>query len=113
METAQRKQHSAGQTFDPTSEERYWREAHSREPYYRKDYTYDDYAPAYRTGYEAAARYRGQNRRFDDLDSDLRSQYESTKGKSRLAWNDAKDAARAAWDRIERALPGDFDKDGR
>lgn len=113
METAQRKAHSAGQNFDPTAEDRFWRGAHTREPYYRKDFSYDDYAPAYRTGYEAAARYRGQNRRFDDLDSALRSEYESTKGKSRLAWDDAKDAARAAWDRVERALPGDFDKDGR
>ena len=32
---------------------------------------------------------------------------------SRLEWRDAKPAVRDAWHRIERAIPGDFDKDGR
>ena len=83
------------------------------EPYYSTDYTYDDYAPAYRTGYEAAGRYQGQNKRFDDLEPELRANYERIKGKSRLAWENAKDAVRAAWHRVERIMPGDFDNDGR
>ncbi len=44
------------------------------------DYTYDDYAPAYRTGYEAAGRYHGENRRFDELEPELRANYERIKG---------------------------------
>ena len=43
----------------------------------------------------------------------LRSEFERTKGNSRLAWDEAKGATRAAWHRLERAIPGDFDKDGR
>jgi hypothetical protein len=105
--------HAAGEAVNPTVEDRYWRQAHIREPYYQKDYTYDDYAPAYRTGYEGAGRYRGQRKRFDDVEPELRTQYERTKGASRMTWDRAKLAARAAWDRIERAMPGDVDRDGR
>ena len=102
-----------GSEFNPSVHDIYWRQAFSREPYYRPDCTYDDYAPAYRTGYEAGGRYLGQGKRFDDLESELRSNYERIKGKSRLAWEDAKDAVRAAWHRVERMMPGDFDNDGR
>jgi hypothetical protein len=102
-----------GGTFNPSVHDIYWREAYSREPYYTADYTYDDYAPAYRAGYEAAGRYVGQNKRFDDVEPELRANYERIKGKSRLAWDDARVAVRAAWHRVERMLPGDFDKDGR
>ena len=104
---------TAGATFNPSVHDIYWREAHTREPYYSKDYTYEDYAPGYRTGYEAAGRYLGQDRKFDDLESELHANYERIKGKSRLAWDDVKDAARAAWHRVERMMPGDFDDDGR
>ena len=41
------------------------------------------------------------------------SEYEKAKGNSKLAWEDAKGATREAWHRVERAIPGDFDKDGR
>jgi hypothetical protein len=34
------------------------------------------------------------------------------KGKSRLGWDRAKEATRDAWNRIERAIPGDSDRDG-
>jgi hypothetical protein len=103
--------HAAGEAVNPTVEDAYWREAHVREPYYHRDFSYDDYAPAYRTGYEAAGRYRGK--RFDDVEPELRTQFERTKGASRMTWDRAKFAARAAWDRIERAMPGDVDRDGR
>ena len=105
--------HAAGEAVNPSVEDIYWRQAHIREPYYRKDFTYDDYGPAYRTGWEGAGRYYGKNRRFDDVEPELRGDYQRLKGKSRLAWEDAKAAARAAWDRVERALPGDADDDGR
>lgn len=42
-----------------------------------------------------------------------RGPYERIRGKSRLAWQDAKHAARAAWDRVGHVMPGDFDNDGR
>jgi hypothetical protein len=104
---------AAGSAFNPSVHDVYWREAFRREPYYTTDYTYDDFAPAYRTGYEAAGRYHGENRRFDDLEPELRADFERTKGRSRLTWANAKNAVRAAWDRVEQVMPGDFDNDGR
>jgi hypothetical protein len=100
---------TVGQDF--TAEETYWRETYQREPYYTKETNYEDYAPAYRVGWEGVSRYSGKG--FDDVEPDLRRDYESVRGKSRLTWEKAKSAARAAWHRVERALPGDADNDGR
>ena len=97
--------------FDPTAEEAYWRDAYATEPYYQSEMTYADYDPAYRLGWESRARYSG--RRFDEVEKDLGRDYESRRGNSRLSWDHAKHATRSAWDRVERAMPGDFDKDGK
>lgn len=97
--------------YDPTAEEAYWRDAYAREPYYQSGMTYDDYDPAYRLGWESRGRYSG--RRFEDVETDLGRDYETRRGKSRLSWDNAKHATRSAWDRVERAMPGDFDKDGK
>jgi hypothetical protein len=47
------------------------------------------------------------------LEAVLRKGRESSRGTSKLSWNKAKKASRDAWDRIERALPGDSDRDGK
>ena len=107
----QRAGKGVGEAVNPTAEDTYWRDQYSREPYYAKDYTYNDYAPAYRTGYEARSEHA--NRSFDDIDADLQRKYDATRGESTLPWDRAHPAARAAWDRIERAVPGDFDRDGK
>jgi hypothetical protein len=82
-------------------------------PSYKPGYTYDDYAPAYRTGYTGFERARANGESWDKAEPSLRSEYERAKGKSRLSWEEAKASARDAWHRVERALPGDADKDGR
>lgn len=97
--------------IDETVEDTYWREQFRSEPYYQAEYGYDDYAPAYRLGYRSYGEYAG--RRFEDVEPELRSAYEADHGSSRLGWERVKLAARAAWDRIERAMPGDADGDGR
>ena len=102
---------AAGEAVNPTAENAYWQDNYQTEPYVNKDYGYNDYAPAYRTGYENRAKYAG--RTFDQAEADLRNDYEAAKGNSRLAWADAKHATRAAWHRVERAIPGDADGDGR
>jgi hypothetical protein len=84
--------------YDPTVEDRFWRENHANEPYYDKAYGYGDYAPAYRLGGEARGRYVGRD--FDDVEADLASDWERTKGTSRMSWDHAKGATRAAWDRL-------------
>ena len=104
----------AAEAVNPTAEDAYWRENYSRQPWAERNYTYDDdYQPAFRSGYESYARYGTAGKRYDDVEPELRSNWDRTKGRSRLDWERAKLASRAAWDRLERAMPGDADKDGR
>jgi phage tail tape-measure protein len=103
--------HAVGEVVDPTAEDAHWRSAYENEPYRNAAYNYDDYAPAYKLGYENRSRYAG--RKFNEVENELASDWEATKGNSRLAWDDAKHASRAAWHRVENVLPGDADGDGR
>jgi hypothetical protein len=103
--------HAVGEAVNPTAEAEYWSSTYENEPYINKAYGYDDYGPAYKLGYEGRSRYAG--RTYSEVENELASDWETTKGNSRLAWNDAKHATRAAWHRVERALPGDADNDGR
>ena len=41
---------AAGEALDPTAEDAYWRDNHKSQSHYDPAFTYDDYAPAYRTG---------------------------------------------------------------
>ena len=70
-----------------------------------------DYGPAYQYGYDTYGQYRG--RKFEDVETDLERNWEATKANSRLAWSEAKGAVRDGWHHIERAMPGDADRDGR
>ena len=85
--------------IDPTAEEAYWRENYDTQPYYEQGYTYDDYHPAYRTGWEGRGRYEGRS--FDEVDRELEADYRRYRGGSRLDWNRNRHAARAAWDRFD------------
>jgi len=99
------------EAIDPTAEDAYWRDNYKTRPYVTKDHTYDDYAPAYRYGWESRARHH--DRKWDDVETDLGRDWDRTKGNSRLAWENAKHATRDAWHRVETRLPGDADRDGR
>lgn len=81
------------------------------EPYYDSRYNWDDYDPAYRYAYKSYE--ENPNARFEDLETRLEAGWDIAKGKSKLAWLDAKEAVRSAWDKVERNLPGDSDRDGR
>ncbi|WOP16736.1 hypothetical protein [Ottowia sp. SB7-C50] len=103
--------HGVARAVNPTAEDAYWRDSYTLAPGYRDGYTYDDYGPAYRLGYDGYGRYTG--RTYDEVEPTLAREWDAIKGKSRLTWEEAKASTRAAWHRIERALPGDFDGDGR
>lgn len=85
--------------FDPTAEAAYWRENYNTRPYYNSTYTYDEYEPAYRYGWESRTRY--QDRQWQDVESDLGRDWDTTRGKSRLNWDEARHATRDAWDRFD------------
>jgi hypothetical protein len=87
---------------NPTVEDAYWRENHSRQPY-AKGRSFDDYGPAYRIGYEGYARYGAKGGTFEDSEVELRKSYEVTQ--SKLVWNEARPASRAAWQRFRDRRP--------
>jgi hypothetical protein len=87
-------------TCDPAREEAYWRDNYRREPYYERGYTFDDYLPAYRTGWEARLSHPDA-RSFDDIERDLERTYRRTRGASQLGWEKNRHAARAAWERCD------------
>jgi hypothetical protein len=98
--------------IDPRVEDEYWRSNYSKRPY-ASDTDYEDLGPAYRYGWESRARYGQDQRRFDEVEPELGRGWDTARGRSRLTWDRAREASRDAWDRIERALPGDADRDGK
>ena len=105
----------AGRSVDPKAEDTYWRDNYTTRPYVQAGTSYDDYGPAYRYGVETYPRYAG--RPFDEVEAELSRDWAGARGTSRLDWNDARHPTRDAWerlgDRIERAVPGDSDRDGK
>ena len=99
---------------DPTIEEAYWRDNFASRPY-ASGAAFDDYAPAYRYGWETYPQFKGVP--FEEVEPQLRSQWDFRRGDSSLDWDRAKFAAKDSWqrlsDNIERAIPGDSDRDGK
>jgi len=85
---------------NPTAEDEYWREHYSNEPYHDRTYSYDDYRAAYRTGYQGYSRLGKGQKRYEDVEPELRRDYERNYGTSRLSWDKAQPAVRAAWHRV-------------
>lgn len=84
---------------DLYDEDEFWSLAHARAPYARPDRDFDDYRPAYRIGYTGRRRFLGS---FQDAEPVLMAEWEACKGSSRLGWRDARHAARAAWNHVQR-----------
>ncbi len=101
-------------SIDPAAEDAYWRDNHSSRPY-ASGSTFDEYRPAYGMGVDAYSRY--PNRSFDDFEPELGRDWNNRRGNSNLDWGRAKHASRDAWQRVsdtvERAVPGDSDRDGK
>ncbi|MBQ5946001.1 YsnF/AvaK domain-containing protein [Massilia sp. ST3] len=78
--------------------------------YYRSHFTsnygssgasYDDYAPAYSYGSQMRSDSRYANRQWDDVESDLRTDWESRNaGSAGSTWEKMKAAVRRGWDRM-------------
>ena len=88
---------AGGEAVNPTVESAYWREQHPRQDYADSEYTYEDYEPAYRMGWEGPARH-GTN--FEAARSAMQNDWEARRGNSRLDWDRAKHAVRAGWHRV-------------
>lgn len=99
----------AAEAIDPTVEDAYWKANYNKESYYERGRSYEDYAPAYRTGYEGRAQYHPKT--FDEVERDLQTDYNKRRGTSGLTWEQSKRAVRAAWNRIEHPMSGDAGRD--
>ncbi len=103
------------EVMDPTADDAYWQENYGSRSYVKDGESFDDYGPAYRFGSDSYQRADG--RTFDQLEPDLKRDWESNKGSSNLTWERAKHASRDSWQRLsdsaERAIPGDSDRDGK
>jgi hypothetical protein len=86
---------------DPTAEEAYWREHYQTRPYVDTGAPYDEYGAAYRYGWETRGQHVGQ--KFEEVEPELRSDWEEGHDKSKMPWDKAKHAARDAWERLDRS----------
>jgi len=98
-----RRKSSLAERVNPGVEETYWRQNYLREPYYERGYTFDDYLPAYRTGWEGRLRYEG--RTYEQCERELQRDYQRNRGRSQLDWAKNRHAVRAGWDRFEHTDP--------
>jgi len=83
---------------DWATEEAYWRENFMHRPYFETGKNFDFFAPAYRFGYEASERYRG--RKWNDVEFDLRRDWDRYKDRGKSTWEEIKRAVKDAWDRV-------------
>ncbi len=86
------------EAVNPTEEAAYWRENHRNQPF-AKGRSYDEFGPAYQTGYNGYAEYGENGATFEEREAKLRKRYEATG--SKLAWNEARPASYAAWKRLQ------------
>ena len=89
-----------GELIDPTTEDNWLREYHSTAHKGDTKTSHDTYRPAYRYGLESGSRHEGK--RFEDVETDLKAGWEKSRGTSNLSWDQARGAARDAFDRTIR-----------
>ncbi|WP_273601230.1 hypothetical protein [Roseateles albus] len=83
---------------DPSREDAYWRENYANSSYVQQGSNFDDYGPAYGFGVQAFGRYPGQS--FDEAEPSLAGEWPDSRGASKLSWDQARHAVRAAWHRL-------------
>ena len=77
---------------NPTEYDDYWATHYKSASYYQPEREWEDYAPAYGVGYHARNNF--SESRFEDIEDQLEAKWDQAKCKSRLAWNEARDAVR-------------------
>ena len=88
---------------NPSFEENNWQETYTSSTYVDSDKTYEDYQPAYRTGYEGYDRYGHSGRTYSEVETDLQRDYQTNQTGS-LPWEQAKHAVKDAWDRASTSI---------
>lgn len=88
----------AAEAVNPTVEEAHWREQAGQD--------FEQYAPAYRYGWESASRTELQGRRFEDVEKDLEQNWSKSRGSMKSDWKDVRQRTRDAFERVQTNTPG-------
>jgi hypothetical protein len=100
--------------IDPAHEHDYWREHYRERPYASEGAAYEEVAAAYQHGWEAFLRYgrsaTGEPARFEDVEPQVRQDWQAQQRDQALTWEKAQQATRDAWDRVREAMFGDTAK---
>jgi hypothetical protein len=110
QESGEAAAHDVAAAVEPALEDDYWSTHFQSRPYVRHGATYDEYRDAYRYGWESRIR---TTLTWDEAVTDLEREWDEFRDRSGLAWQDAREAVRDAWNRVGRSMTGDADRDGR
>ena len=97
------RQADKGELVDPAAEDAYWRGAYKDEPYYVQGTDFERYENAYRVGYQGRMKYDGRS--YHEIEDELAADC-SREQAGDFTWDEAKHAARAAWERVDRRAQG-------
>jgi hypothetical protein len=89
---------AAAEVVNPTIEDEWWRTNYPARPYAKADEPYETYRPAYNYGWQARMMHGDMT--WDEIEPNLAAGWEQSRGDCKLAWSDARHAAKDAWDRI-------------
>jgi len=81
--------------IDETAEDKYWRKHFQELGYVEETDDYALFEPAFRTGYMGRRRHPGKT--FQEVENELRRDYEAVAGETALAWEKAVCAVCDAW----------------
>jgi hypothetical protein len=95
---------AVAEDLDPTVESAYWRDEHAKRPYFKKQYKYEDYEPAYRAGWEAYDYEAPAN--WSDRERFAREKWENEGGQPSMTWEEARQAAEDAYTRVHHRRSG-------
>jgi hypothetical protein len=86
-----------GELIDPTTEDNWLRDTFADRPYVREGEAFDDYEGVYRFGGMSEGRYAGRS--FDQVEADLRREYELSGTNEMMPWGAAKPAVADGFNR--------------
>ncbi len=86
------------ESFDPTVETEYWRKEYRQRPYFSADYSFEDYEPAYRAGFEP--RDNSSAATWQDAEPEIHASWLKRNRQPKMTWKQAKYAAQDAYNRV-------------
>ncbi len=94
---------AVAEDIDPTVETEYWRSEYSNRPYYSENYSFDDYEPAYRAGWEAFD--PDAPAQWTERERIARQRWESEGGAQTMSWEEVRVASEDAYTRVHARRP--------